>query len=91
MKKQIYFILLAVIMTVGNWGVADAQSYYKKQFINQDFNEIETWPSGWSVRTATSSGNYSNLGRNGGIAISGGMVAFSGSGSGSRGAELVLP
>jgi hypothetical protein len=91
MKKLFYFILSVVVMTGGNWSMANAQQYYKKQFIEEDFNEIETLPGGWSVKTNTSSATYSNLGRNGGIAVSGQMLAFSGNGSGTRGAELVLP
>ncbi|MDR1763785.1 MAG: hypothetical protein LBR64_07550 [Dysgonamonadaceae bacterium] len=91
MKKLITLALLAAIMAVGNLATVAGQSYYKKYFINQNFDEIETWPTGWSVLTGTASGNYANLGRNGGIAISGQKVAFSGSGSGTRGAELSFP
>jgi len=88
MKKTFTLLIVAVVMVAFGCNSAFATDYYKKYFINENFDEIETWPTGWVVRTGNGD---SPFGKNGGMAISNQMVAFSGNGTGSRGASLFIP
>ncbi|MBN2613389.1 MAG: hypothetical protein JXB00_17680 [Bacteroidales bacterium] len=98
MKKTFTILLGTIIMVLAYTGTVFAQpgTYYKVHYMNQTFDEIDALPADWAVKTSTTSSNFSNLGRNGGIALAdftggGKWLAFSGGGGGSRGAELIFP
>jgi autotransporter-associated beta strand protein len=85
--RRLSIFLFTVLLTVGSWSILNAQgNYYKKYHINATFDGLEALPSGWASRT----GNDAVF-RNGGVAVREGIMALSGSGSGTRGIDIVFP
>lgn len=96
MKKNSTFLFLLAFFVAGSLGAMKAQEvpsgFYKKFHVVENFDERDVMPAGWTVLT----NNSSHMGRNGGIALAAKegtnkWLSFSGSGSGSRGAQLTFP
>jgi autotransporter-associated beta strand protein len=87
MKKLIYVLLLTVCGAVGNGSMIYADNF-KKYHINENFDNLEALPSGW---TGTGSGNI--FSRNGGVNLTSvpGAITTSEGGSGDRGVEIRFP
>ncbi len=89
MKKINTPLLLLIFLAVSSISLLNAQvpdGYYKKYHINQNFDGLEAIPSGWEVRTGTT-----GIFRSGGTAVGDGVFKATGSGSGSRGSDLLFP
>lgn len=93
MKKIFTLFWLLVFMAAGSINLLKAQvpdGYYKKYHINQNFTGLEAFPAGWSANSSTSSGTTAIF-RSGSASVANGVVTTSGSGSGSRGVDVVFP
>jgi hypothetical protein len=89
MKKKFTQLVLLSFLAIAGINLLNAQvpeGYYKKFHINADFTGVEAAPTGWEVRTGNTA-----IFRSGGITFADGVVKASGSGSGTRGADLVFP
>ena len=84
--KKLYSILAAALL-VGSMSV-NAQEYYPKYYINEDFNGLEALPTGWSGQTTA---KYCIFNGNGGYSIADNALKTNGSGSGNRGVDITFP
>lgn len=86
MKKIFTHLLLLVILAASSINLLNAQipdGYYKKYHIDQNFTGLEAIPSGWAIATT--------IFRSGGASVAEGVIKTTGSGSGSRGVDIVIP
>lgn len=86
MKKIFTHLLLLVILAASSINLLSAQipaGYYKKYHIDQNFTGLEAIPSGWTIATT--------IFRSGGASVAEGVIKTTGSGSGSRGVDIVIP
>ncbi|MDR1120801.1 MAG: hypothetical protein LBM08_07765 [Dysgonamonadaceae bacterium] len=86
--RRLSIFLFTVLLTVGSWSILNAQTgeVYKKHHFEESFDGLEALPAGWASRNGNDA-----IFRSGGIAVGDGIVALSGSGSGTRGIDIVFP
>lgn len=84
--KRIVTYFFAMLLAVVSWNVSYADTY-KRHHINQNFDEIETIPTGWTFgQTLFSAGGGSWA-----LDAENGWLTFTGSGSGNRGQDMTFP
>jgi hypothetical protein len=95
MKKTFTFFIAAVMMLLLGVSSAFAQpgTFYPNYFINQDFEGVEVWPTGWSsVANATTYMGSNNNGSSFSLGSPAyGYASIASSGGGARGAEMRFP
>lgn len=88
MKKIFTLLIVAVMMAFLGVGKINAQYFYPKDHINQNFDGLTALPTDWSV---ISDNKGAAFGKNGGAALANDALHFTGGGSGARGAEIKFP
>jgi len=88
MKKIFTLLIVAVMAAFVGVGKINAQYFYPKDHINQNFDGLTALPAGWSV---ISDNKGAAFGKNGGAALANDALHFTGGGSGARGAEIKFP
>ncbi|HNX87548.1 MAG TPA: hypothetical protein PKH58_00575 [Paludibacteraceae bacterium] len=85
--KKLFTLFLGLLLTVS---FVQAQEYWDKYLINENFDGAVALPTGWSSLTANTTSTTAVFGRSGGTSLVDG-IRFTGSGSGNRGAEIKIP
>ncbi len=84
--KKLYSLTLAASLLAGSL-VVNAADYYPKYIINENFDELQAVPAGWSIITDAKKAVFNG---NGGASIADKALKTNGSGSGNRGVDVTF-
>jgi autotransporter-associated beta strand protein len=93
MKRTLTYLFAVALLAIGNYGVANADTY-KKYHIDQNFDGLDALPTGWTAETTNANGTKAVFGRSGSVALDAGgfiKITCGANSGGTRGGELTFP